>query len=376
MIAAASENPGGTEAHAVRVLAAACAERGLDVKTTDVAPGRPNLVARLPGGDSAGLAFLGHSDVVPAGPGWTRDPFGPEISGGRLYGRGSTDMKGGLASIVVAMGAIKNAGIELPGPIDLICTVDEEDADLGVRAYVEGVLAAPDGPPSYAACIVAEPTDLETVIACRGACNLVIDIGGVAAHAGRPQDGANAIDAAAKVIGLIRDDHERMTAAASGLLGSGTWNVGRIDGGHGTSIVADSCTIHVDRRLMPGESADGVRDRLADAIRQAGIDTGGITVTVDVEMEMPGFSTPPDHHLVTSAVAALADGAGITSEIGGWTAACDGGFIARDLGVPTIVLGPGGLNDQAHQPDESVAVDELVSAARAYTLLGCGTYFP
>lgn len=369
LIAADSENPGGTEQRAVDVLATACTDSGLDVETTEVRPGRPNLVARLPGGDGPGLAFLGHSDVVPAGPGWTRKPFAPAIENGRLYGRGATDMKGGLAAIVTAMAAIRRSGRRPDGPIDLICTVDEEDADIGVVDHVKRALKA--GPPDYRACVVAEPTDLQTVIACRGACNLSIEIAGVAAHAGRPQDGRNAIDAAAKIIDLIRDDHERMTAAASGMLGSGTWNVGSISGGHGTSIVPDACTVRADRRLMPGETAAGVRDDLTSRVVEAGIVTDGITVNISIDMEMPGFSTPGDHALVQSAVAALADG-GVTSEIGGWTAACDGGFIARDFGVPTIVLGPGGLNDQAHKPDESVAVEELEQAAKAYVRLGLG----
>ena len=107
---------------------------------------------------------------------------------------------------------------------------------------------------------------------------------------------------------------------------------------------------------------------LRDAITEAGIDSDGITVDVEVTMSMPGFQTTIDHPLVTEAARAVGDAGGHT-EITGWTAACDGGFISRDLGIPAIVLGPGGLNDQAHRPDESVSIHELVTAAKAYALL-------
>ena len=104
---------------------------------------------------------------------------------------------------------------------------------------------------------------------------------------------------------------------------------------------------------------------LGDAISAAEIDTDGIGVTLRPTMEMPGFATDEDHPLVRAVAAAVTD-SGATTSIGGWTAACDGGFISRDLGVPTVVMGPGDINGQAHQPDESVSVTELVTAARAY----------
>jgi len=202
---------------------------------------------------------------------------------------------------------------------------------------------------------------------CRGASYLEIDVAGRAAHSGRPSDGRSAINAAAQIIDLIRFDHEHLALTQDDLLGAGTWNVGTITGGQGISVVAPTCSLGIDRRLMPDEDPHAVADQLRSTISRAGIDTDGITVDVRVTMEMPGFATPADHALVTSAVDAVTD-AGATTSIGGWSAACDGGFVSRDLGVPSIVLGPGNINTDAHQPDESVAVADLVTAARAYTL--------
>ncbi|MFZ3454422.1 M20 family metallopeptidase [Arthrobacter sp. 7Tela_A1] len=363
LVAAGGENPGGTEAATVQVLADFARAAGLEVAVTEVAPGRPNLTAMLPGGTRPGLLFLGHSDVVPAGVGWDRPAFDPYVRDGRLVGRGSTDMKGGLAAVLIALRALRAAGVELSGPMALACTVDEEDLGLGIRAFT-----AAAGPFPYSACVVAEPTDLETVIACRGDSYLELTVTGKPAHSGRPADGRNAIDAAARILDLIRRDHARLQGSADPLLGAGSWNAGLIRGGTGTSMVAGSCTLSLDRRLMPDEDPEVIREALLADIRAAGIAADGMTVDAAVTMEMPGFHTEPDHPLVANAVGALAQ-LGMDSPVTGWTAACDGGFIARDFGVPVIVMGPGGLNDQAHQVNESVSVTELVTAAKAYALM-------
>ncbi len=361
LIDAPSVNPGGTEADAVSVLASAASEAGLSVETHEVVADRPNLVATLPGGDGPGLMFLGHSDVVPPGPGWTGEPFVSRINGGRIIGRGATDMKGGLAAIIVAAGAL--AAETLTGPMQLVCTVDEEELGIGVRDFVSRGRAG-----AFVGCVVAEPTDLDTVIACRGASYVAIEIRGRAAHSGRPADGRNAIDAAARIIDIIRADHDVLQSDLDPLLGAGTWNVGTITGGQGISAVAPNASIGIDRRLMPDEDAEQIAARLRERISSAGIDTDGIEVDVAVTMSMPGFRTDRGHGLVLAAVDSITD-AGGSSAIGGWTAACDGGFVDRDLGIPVIVLGPGDINNQAHQPDESVAIEDLVVAARAYALL-------
>ncbi|WP_055474440.1 M20 family metallopeptidase [Gordonia sp. HS-NH1] len=365
LVEASSENPGGTESAAVAVLENACRTLGFDVTTHEVSPGRPNLVATVRAGTAPGLMFLGHSDVVPAGPNWSADPYTVRIRDGRIYGRGATDMKGGLAAVVAAMNALcraGEAGIELSGPVRLVCTVDEEEHGTGVRDFV--------GRPAdheFLGCVVAEPTDMQVVRGCRGASYIEIEVTGRAAHSGRPSDGRSAIDAAAAIVEIIRADGERLAESADDLLGHGTWNVGTIAGGQGISVVAPGCSLGIDRRLMPDEDPHRIAEDLRTAIRDSGIDTDGITVDVQVTMEMPGFATDGAHPLVTTAVGSVVDAGAVTS-VGGWTAACDGGFVSRDLGVPSIVLGPGNINTDAHQPDESVAIADLVTAARAYTL--------
>ncbi|QCU78973.1 M20 family peptidase [Citricoccus sp. SGAir0253] len=366
LVDAGGENPGGTEERTAQVLEQAGRARGLAVRLDAVAPGRPNVDVELPPGgpvgDGPGLLFLGHSDVVPAGPGWSREPFRSVVADGRLYGRGATDMKGGLAAVVVALDALRRAQVPLTGPVRLACTVDEEDLGLGIRHLARRGLGR-----AFRGCVVAEPTDLQTVVACRGDAYVELEVTGVPAHSGRPADGRNAIDAASRVLEVVRADHERRQRDRDPLLGAGSWNVGRIEGGRTSSMVAPSCHVWLDRRLMPDEDPQLIVRELLAAVDAAGIPGDGISVSAEVTMAMPGFRTAPDHPLVRTmhdAVAAL----GGPASVGGWTAACDGGFIARDHGVPTVVMGPGGLNDQAHQVDESVGVEELVIAARAYAL--------
>jgi acetylornithine deacetylase len=363
LVCAPGENPPGDEAATAAVLTTACRERGLEVAESLVAPARPNLSATLPGGNGPGLLLLGHTDVVPVGEGWTVDPFGGEVRGGRLYGRGSTDMKGGLAACLAAMDAVRRAGIELTGPVELAALVDEEEAGLGIRHYVASADRS-----RFAGCIVAEPTDLQTIIAARGDSYIDVRVHGAAAHSGRPDDGRSAIYGAAAVITDLQHWHAELAELAHPLVGPPTWSVGLVSGGQGTSIVPAEAHLSADRRLLPGEDPDAVLAEVRDRIARLGLERQGLSVEVSMPMSMPGFETPSDHPFVTVTDQAMADAGGPGLPLGGWTAACDGGFISRDLGVPTVVLGPGSVNGQAHRANESVGVDELVTAARAYAL--------
>jgi acetylornithine deacetylase/succinyl-diaminopimelate desuccinylase-like protein len=360
LVQAVGQNPPGEEAATVAVLGAAAAELGLDVCEMPVLPGRSNLRIRLAGGPGAGLLMLGHTDVVPVGEGWTRDPFGGDVANGRIYGRGAADMKGGLAAALSAMAALRGAG--LAGPVELAALVDEEEIGAGIRAYVESA------PPPFLGCITAEPTDLQTVVGARGASYLRITIHGTACHAGNPGDGANAIYGAAAVVAEIERMHIELAQRPHPLLGPATWSVGQISGGTSGSIVPAECVVVADRRLLPGESIAAVLADVRDRVCGLGLPERGLTVDVTMPMEMPAFETPADSALAATVDTALADAGGPGLPPGGWTAACDGGFVARDLGVPVVVLGPGSVSEQAHRPDESVAIDELMVAARAYAL--------
>ncbi|MGB3185261.1 MAG: M20 family metallopeptidase [Ornithinimicrobium sp.] len=367
LIQAPGENPPGQEQARSEVLIELAREAGLHARSWDVEPGRPNVEVTLPGGSGPGLLVLGHTDVVPIGEGWTRDPCGGEVIDGRIYGRGSTDMLGGLAAAVAAMSALRATRSRLSGPVLLAALADEEQNGIGVRDWI-----ARQQPGELVGCVVAEPTDLQTIIAARGACFLDITVTGLAAHAGRPGDGRNAIGGAAAVVSELGRWHAEMIDQAHPLVGPPTFNVGTISGGTGGSVVAAQCRLGVDRRLLPGEPIDDVLGSVRLRLAGLRLEDRGLSVEVTSPMDMPGFETPAGH-LFVNAVDEAATAAGRSSmPLGGWTAACDGGFVSAAWDVPVVVLGPGSVNEQAHRPDESVGVDELVTAARAYALMAIG----
>lgn len=365
------ENPPGEEAARVAALVEACRGRGLMVDTTPAAPDRDNVRARTAGGTGPGLLLLGHTDVVPVGDGWSIDPFSGIVRDGRIIGRGTSDMLGGLAACVVAMHAVQRAasglGLQLSGPIELAATVDEEEGGIGIRRFMaEHDLPDPASAVRYLGCITAEPTDLQTIIAARGDCYVDITVHGLAAHAGRPSDGRNAIYGAARIIESLRAWNDELAEAPHPLAGPATWSVGIVGGGQGTAIVPATCRVQADRRLLPGEQPEAVLQEVRQRIDELGLEHDGLRVECAMPMSMPGFETAPYDPFVREIDCALSDSGGPGLSPGGWTAACDGGYVSRDLGVPTVVLGPGSVNDQAHRPDESVPIAELLIAARTY----------
>ncbi len=366
LVAAPGENPPGGEAATAKVLAAAADGRGLTVEQSDVETDRPNVCVTVGGGGGPGLLLLGHTDVVPVGEGWTVPPLGGVLHDGRLFGRGAADMKGGLAACIAAMSALRRSGVRLSGPVELSAVVDEEETGKGIRHFLAQRAAGAAVP--YLGCLVAEPTDLQTIVAARGDAYLEVLVSGRAAHSGNPSDGVNAVYGAAAVITELEHWHHELAEQAHPLVGPPTWSVGLVQGGTGASIVPAECSVVVDRRLLPAESPETVLAETRARVEKLDLAARGLGVDVRMTMDMPGFETPADHPFVAAVDTALADVGGPGLPLGGWTAACDGGYVARDEGAPVVVLGPGSVQTQAHRADESVGVDELLTASRTYAL--------
>jgi acetylornithine deacetylase len=333
---------------------------------TEAAPGRPNLVCRWGADDGPTLLLTGHSDTVPIGNGWSRDPFGAVIEDGRLYGRGSCDMKAGLAGMALTMVAIKRAVAKPKGSVVFAACVDEEVAGIGTQAAIRDGLRA-----DWA--VIGEPTELQPIRACRGNCYFEVEIGGRAAHAGSPEKGVNAIYGAMQAIAATQRHGAELAGSRHPLLGIPTVSVGTIAGGSGVSVVPDQCNFWVDRRLLPGETGEEALAEFRAALQRHMPPSNELRRQEWLRMELPPSEVDGDHPLVAALATAAADSGAPVLPVGGWSAASDGGYLMRDAGIPTVLFGPGSIVNQAHRADESVPLDEVIAAARTYLTMAART---
>jgi acetylornithine deacetylase len=323
--------------------------RGIEARLQEVLPGRPNVIARVPGRDpSRRLILEAHLDTVTTA-GMTIPPFEPVVRDGRLWGRGACDTKAGLAALMHAAAALCEERVTPPCELWIVGAADEEHGFKGVLKLCEGLRAA--------GAVGVEPTELRLVTATRGCLRWRIVCRGRAAHSSKPHLGVNAIVAMARVILALETDAAGLARTRHPLVGSPTLSIGTIRGGVQVNIVPDRCEIQVDRRLIPGEEAEQVARHYA-----------ALVGAPDVSMEPPMLVDPPLETAPTASVAAVAsrvlgamglDGAPI-----GVPYSTDASKLAR-AGIPTVVWGPGSI-DQAHTADEFVACHEVERAVEFY----------
>lgn len=324
-------------------------QRGIEVGEQEVFPGRPNVLARLPGRNPGRRIVLeAHTDTVSV-QGMTIPPFEPTIRDGKMWGRGSCDTKAGLAAMMHAVASLKEQGLTPPCEVLLAAVVDEEFSYRGVVSLCEGLKAD--------AAIVAEPTELRAVIATKGVLRCRIVVQGKAAHSSKPHLGVNAISQMAKVIAVLEADQEWLSARQHPLVGSGTCNIGVIRGGVQVNFVPDRCAIEIDRRLLPGERAE-------DAVmhyRQLLASLPGIQAHIEEPLLLvdEGLDTSADAAVVQVATAVLGE-LGLNAAPSGVPFGCDASKLSR-AGVPSIVFGPGSI-DRAHTVDEYVELDQVEQA--------------
>jgi succinyl-diaminopimelate desuccinylase len=363
LVAVRTENPPGNEAAVASILRVALARYEPEWTELEPAPGRLSLVARLAGGDGPTLIVNGHTDVVPAvAERWSRPPFSPAVVDGRLYGRGSADMKGGVAAAIAALGALEAAGGRASCNIVFQFVADEERGGaLGTRALLEAGLVRGD------ACVVPEPTSLAISVAERGLLQGEIVLRGRPGHGSRPREGVSATEGAARATLALHaadfgdPDHP--------LLGQPTANIGTLQGGTAPNVVAEQARVGFDRRLLPGttleEALDGIRGRL----EAAGLDgPSGVGYKIEVTDFGEGSEMSQDHPFATLVSRCVGAATGKEPPMVGMTFTTDARFMRNQAGIPAVVCGPGSIA-QAHGIDEWVEVSQLVDAAAAYAEL-------
>ena len=365
LVAVDTRNPPGNEKPIEQVVRSALDRWQPQWTSVEPAPGRLSLVADLPhpnGPDPDRLTLIvnGHLDVVPVNAAaWSHDPFDPLVLDGRLYGRGSADMKGGIAAAICALDALERAGVAPACDLVFHLVADEERGGrFGTQALLEQGLIRGD------ACLVPEPTDLELCIAERGLLQALIRVEGRPGHGSRPRDAVSAIENAARLVLTLH-------AADFGdpehpLLGKPTANVGTIEGGSTFNTVAERCVIGLDRRVLPGATAESTTAGIREMIEAAGVDD----LVYDLEIDTFGEASElaAEDPWVKQVGDAVARATGRQPDLIGMTFTTDARFVRNQAGIPTVVCGPGAVA-QAHGNDEYVAVERLVDATAAFAEL-------
>lgn len=361
--------PGGAgEAKLAEALAEVCRTLDLEVALEEAAPGRPNLVAVLRGRAprrGRSLMLNGHTDTV--GPAGMAEPFVPAHRGDRLYGRGALDMKAGLAAMVAAAGAIREARAVPLGDLILTFVVDEEHLSAGTEALVRRHRAD--------AAIITEPTGLRVGVAHKGFAWARIRTEGHAAHGSDVAVGVDAIAHMGRVLAAIeRLDREVLPRAAHPLLGRPSVHASLIEGGEGLSTYPPSCTLDVERRMLPAETPDGVRRELEEAL--AGLRTAdpAFRATVEITGSRPGLDVDPDAPIVRALRGAAGRVLGRDPAPIGVAYWCDAAILAQH-GISTVLFGPSGegLHAEVEYVDvPSTAACAQVLAETAVAFCGAG----
>jgi acetylornithine deacetylase len=362
LVATPSVNPdleaGGTgEGDVADLLVPYLEAWGFRVRRTEPAPGRACLVAHL-GEGSPTFALCGHMDTVGV-EGMTISPFGAEERAGRVEGRGSADMKSGLAVILAAAASTAGSGGPGSGTLALVFTADEENASIGLRHLLDEGFTA-DG------VVVTEPTELAIAPASKGFLWLTIRARGRAAHGSRPAEGRDAIRQVGRVLAALDTDDLGLGTAgpAHALLGHGSLHAGTIQGGVAPSVYPASCTLVLEARLLPGQDPDAVQDRVARLLERVEAAHPDVPLTVEVDMVRPGAELDSGSPLAL-ALADVMREEGLPVRIEGMSAWVESAWF-MEAGIPALCFGPGSIGD-AHTADESVAVEEIVTAARVLT---------
>ena len=318
---------------------------------------KSGLVARIGPDGPGGVLLSAHSDVVPVeGQTWARPPFEMTQEGDRLFGRGTTDMKGYLASMLSLACRIEAA--HLTAPLMLIISYDEEIGCQGIRKMVPGFADlgwTPD------LCIVGEPTSMRPAIGHKGKAALRATCHGEAGHSALAPNYVNALHLAADVIGALRtiqDDYAHSNVQDSAYdVPYSTVHAGVLHGGTALNIVPQTAVIDFELRSLPQDALQDFLDRLSvetDRICAAYRDGfAGVGIEIEVTNTYPGLDVSPDHPAVQR-VMRLSGSDALTKVAFGTEA----GFFAG-LGIPTLVCGPGSMEAQGHKADEYVTLDQL-----------------
>jgi len=343
---------GAGEVAIATYVAEAMHELGLDVDVWEPQPDRPNVVGVLPGtGNGRSLMLNAHTDTV--GVEGMDAPFTPRLADGRMYGRGTQDMKGSLAAQLAAVRALQEASVELAGDVIVAAVIDEEHKSRGTEAVTERYEA--DG------AVVTEPTDLELALAHKGFVWVDVKTRGCAAHGSRPDEGIDANMHMGRVLARL-DDLEKELRSQDGhsLVGAPSLHAPQIEGGTASSVYAAQCRLRVERRTVPGETAKQAVGELQQILDALAKDDPDFSATCEKAFSRQPFEVNPDASIAESVRDAASDVLGQAPPNVGQTFWTDAALLA-EAGTETVVLGP--VGEGLHTTEEWVDLDSVVQLA-------------
>lgn len=364
-----SINPPGCEEAMLAYLEQFLSEYGIDYATVPVALHRFNIVARLRGAQNTdSIVFTGHTDVVPVSTEertrWLYDPFSAHRENGMMYGRGSSDMKGGLCAALYAMASLKEEGITPPRDIIFAATIDEENLMTGSKALVNSPLL--DGS-SYL--VVCEPTDMHLCLKGKGRTWAEICVKGKTGHGSQIGVGENAIYTAIKLIKKMQ--HTSFTVYGSPENGESFWRTLAIHAGVEPQVVPDTCVLTVDARLAAGHPCEQVWQCLDGLIQEMEQEIEHCRINYTVIDKRPSWVTPEQHLFAQHCIRTL-QVCGIPYIPDIFSGSTDGNIlIARGL-IP-VIIGPGDLR-AVHRENEYVQLEQLYQAFQFYRELMLGQF--
>ncbi len=344
----APDSPG--EGDCARTLASVLDDWGLDVQVMEGVPGRPNVVARIGPADAPALMLNGHLDVVGV-EGMSHAPFAAAVENSRIYGRGSADMKGGIAAMCAA--AATAANLESDRQVLVTAVVDEEYESLGMRALLAAGIRAEMA-------IITEPTRLAICPAHRGFAWFDVGLKGRAAHGSRYDVGIDAIMHAALLLNeLDLLEQTRSAGPIHPLLGRGSLHASTIDGGVGMSTYPERCNLTIERRTIPGESVEKALLEITDACGRIQARRPNFEARVTLRTAQLPSDVPVDAPVVKRLADAIRhEGAPVRIEgLSAWTDAA----LLNEAGIPTVCFGPGDIA-HAHAAEEFVPIEDIERA--------------
>lgn len=360
MIKFKTVNEPGDEKPLAKYINTLLEEIGLESEIDDLGNNRANVVGRLKGtGEREALLFNGHLDTVPPGDiKWEHEPYSGNVEDGKIYGRGSADMKGGLAAMLIALKIIKKLGLKLKGDFIYSGTAGEETDSIGAVKFVKD-----GGLDGVGAIIIGEPSSNGVNIAEKGAFWVEISTYGKTAHGAFPENGVNAVVNMNTLLSKLIN--YKFKYEENELVGHPTMNFSTINGGVKTNVVPDKCTLTIDMRTVPGmdhyeiiKDFENIIDKLSSEIKDFKAD-------IKILNNRPAVETKANDPFVKLAIDTIKDEFNKEVQPEGVNFYTDASVFLPAKQIPCIFYGPGDAN-MAHQPNEYITIDSLMEAVHFY----------